>query len=125
MTRPPTVFALLLSLPSREWVTVAFPMAQFQGMGNYAARKLLDDLRRKGLVERGEYDAQGRRLYRITGAGRLRAIAIRKRAQEAESHHAGATQSWADRHVDPRRAGRVTTTRPGPAAVRQMIRGGR
>lgn len=61
---------LLPTRPGDEgWVTPHFIASQMPDATLYAARKAMQEMRSRGLVERGGQDDLGRRLYRITPAG--------------------------------------------------------
>lgn len=64
-----SVLDVLAALPAREWVTPSWVANRF-GLTNYAGRQMLGTLHRRGLVEQGKLDPEGRRQYRVNGRGR-------------------------------------------------------
>lgn len=60
-------------LPTRPgdegWATLSFVASQLPHVDLHTARKAMQEMRSRGLVERGGQDEAGQRLYRITPAG--------------------------------------------------------
>jgi hypothetical protein len=64
-----SVLDVLAALPVQEWVTPSWVANRFQ-LTNYAGRQLLGVLHKRGLVDQGTIDPEGRRQYKVNGRGR-------------------------------------------------------
>lgn len=64
-----SVLDVLAALPAGQWITPSWVAQRFQ-LTNYAARQLLGLLDKRGLVDKGSIDPEGRRQYRINVRGR-------------------------------------------------------